>query len=276
MDRVDRETAIDRLFAAPLAEYVSERKRLAKELRGDGDREAAAEIAKWPKPTAPAWALNHLAREAPDELAPWLDAAAALRDASTHASEVGGDAVRAAMAAHREATKRLVAAVRERHPLSEPMLDRVRALLQSATVDPDAAERLRAGRLAEGDDGDASLLEAADPAPRAARAPAKRGGKEDRAAAARAAEEQERAERRAELERRAGAAREQLERERAELSEREAAAETAEERLEAARQTLHRTESEASAARDAVQDARAAAADTEREVEKLAAQLRAS
>lgn len=272
---MDRETAIDRLFAVPLAEYVSERKRLAKELRGGGDREAAAEVAKWPKPTAPAWALNHLAREAPDELAPWLDTAAALRDASTHASEVGGDAVRAAMAAHRDATRRLVAAVRERHPLSEPMVDRVRALLQSATVDLAAAERLRAGRLAEGDD-DAPLPEATDAAPRAQRARATRGGKEDRSSAARAAEEQERAERRAELERRAGAAREQLERERAEVAEREAAAETAEERLDAARRTLHRTESEASAARDAVKDARAAAAAAEREVEKLTAQLRAS
>jgi hypothetical protein len=275
MDRVDRETAIDRLYAVPLDEFVSERKRLAKELRSEGDRESAAEVAKWPKPTAPAWALNQLAREAPDELAPWLEAAEALRDASARAGEVGGDALRAAMAAHRDATRQLVGAVRERRPLSEPMVDRVRALLQSATVDPAAAERLRAGRLAEGD-ADAPLPEPAESAaPRAERAPAKPPA-EDRAVAARAAEEQERAERRAELERRVGAAYEELARLREELAEREAAAETAEARLDEARRTLHRSESEASAAHDAVKDAREAAGDAEREVEELTARLRAS
>jgi hypothetical protein len=275
MDRVDRETAIDRLYAVPLDEFVSERKRLAKELRSEGDRESAAEVAKWPKPTAPAWALNQLAREAPDELAPWLEAAEALRDASARAGEVGGDALRAAMAAHRDATRQLVGAVRERRRLSEPMVDRVRALLQSATVDPAAAERLRTGRLAEGD-ADAPLPEPAESAaPRAERAPAKPPA-EDRAVAARAAEEQERAERRAELERRVGAAYEELARLREELAEREAAAGTAEARLDEARRTLHRSESEASAAHDAVKDAREAAGDAEREVEELTARLRAS
>jgi len=276
---VDRETAIDRLFAVPLDEFVSERKRLAKELRGGGERETAAEVAKWPKPTAPAWALNHLAREAPDDVAGWLKAAAALRDASTHAEEVGGDAVRAAMAAHREATRGLVAAVRTRRPLSEPMVDRVRALLQEATVDPAAAERLRAGRLAEGEAG-APLPEPAEAKPRsktrdttaAKRRAKERDADEDRATRERA--EHERAERRAELERRIGAAYEQLARLRDEVDEREAAAETAAAHLEEARRTLHRSESESSAAQGAVDDARAVAETAEREVEELTAQLR--
>jgi hypothetical protein len=113
----------DRLFAVPLEDFVAERKRIAKELRDGGDREAAAEVAKLPKPTPPAWALNQLAREEPAAIGAWLDAAEELRDASSHPSA----ALREAMAGHREATRTLIAVVRDRarpggKPLSQPML----------------------------------------------------------------------------------------------------------------------------------------------------------
>src|SRR5918992_3980472 len=85
------EEAVDRLHAAPLEEFVAERKRLAKELRGAGEREAAAELAKLPKPTPPAWALNHLAREAPAAVSAWLDAVAELREATEGAGKASGD-----------------------------------------------------------------------------------------------------------------------------------------------------------------------------------------
>jgi hypothetical protein len=150
------ESAVDQLHAVPLEDFVAERKRLAKELRAAGERAAAAELAKLAKPSAPAWALNHLAREQPQAVGAWLEAAEALRDASTHADRTTGDKLRAAMAEHRDATRRLVATVRDAtrpngRPLSEPMLDRVRELLQAATADPERAEQLRAGRLAESD-----------------------------------------------------------------------------------------------------------------------------
>src|SRR5918992_5893487 len=100
--------AVDRLHAAPLEDFVAERKRLAKELRGAGERDAAAELAKFPKPTPPAWALNHLAREEPDTVAAWLDAVAELREATEGAGKASGEAVRAAIAGHREATRKLL------------------------------------------------------------------------------------------------------------------------------------------------------------------------
>src|SRR5215218_9414738 len=157
----DLQDAVDQLQAVPLEDFVAERKRLAKELRSAGDRDAAAELAKLPKPSAPAWALNHVAREEPAAVADWLGATGALRDASTHADRSSGDALRAAMAAHREATRQLLATVREQarpngRPLTEPMLDRVRDLLQAATADEARAELLRAGRAIEGDE-DAAL-----------------------------------------------------------------------------------------------------------------------
>src|SRR5215218_3120876 len=157
----DLQDAVDQLQAVPLEDFVAERKRLAKELRSAGDHDAAAELAKLPKPSAPAWALNHVAREEPAAVADWLEATGALRDASTHADRSSGDALRAAMAAHREATRQLLATVREQarpngRPLTEPMLDRVRDLLQAATADEARAELLRAGRAIEGDE-DAAL-----------------------------------------------------------------------------------------------------------------------
>jgi hypothetical protein len=278
---VDRVTALDRLAAVPLEDFVAERKRLAKALRDAGDREAAAEIARLPKPTPPAWALNHLAREDPAAMDQWLAAADALRHASTHAAEVGGDELRAAMAAHRDATRILLAAVRDRVPLSEPMQERVRALLQSATADPDAAARLRSGRIAEGA-GEGDAPPAAPPPPAAPKRRGARESDEQRAAReqaeaeARAGAEEQAAQARADLERRAGVASAELERLRELAAEREEAASAAAERLEEARRTLHRSESELSAARSAVDDARAAVADAERQVRTLIAQLRSA
>src|SRR5215213_1390864 len=198
----------DRLFTVPLEDFVTERKRLAKELRDGGDREAAAAVAKLPKPTPPAWALNQLAREEPDAIGAWLDAAEELRDASAHPSR----ALREAMAGHREATRTLVAVVRERarpggKPLSEPMLERVRELLQAATVDPELADALRAGRVVEGDEQPALPGFESSERDEPEEAPARESAAERRAAAQAAKEreadrkEREQAERRAELER---------------------------------------------------------------------------
>jgi hypothetical protein len=267
----------DRLYAVPLEDFVAERKRLAKELRDGGDREAAAEVAKLPKPTPPAWALNQLAREEPEAIGAWLDAAEELRDASAHPSS----ALREAMAGHREATRTLVAVVRDRarpggKPLSEPMLERVRELLQAATVDPAVADALRAGRVVEGDEQPAlpGFEAPAEPPP-----PRESAG--ERRAAAKAAKDREaerkareQAERIAEPERLIAATEKRLASLTEEAEERESAAEEADARLEAAQQALHRAESEAAAARRAASDARDAAATSERELRQLQRQLR--
>jgi DNA repair exonuclease SbcCD ATPase subunit len=266
---------VDRLYAVPLEDFVAERKQLAKELRAGGDREAAAEVAKLPKPTPPAWALNQFAREEPDAVAEWLDAAEALREASA----APGPGLRETMAEHRDATRRLLAAVRERtrpggRPLSETMLERVRELLQAATADPEQAEALRHGTIVEG--GEPPALPAAGEragtpeVERAAPRTSSRAAKEREAE--RKAKEQ--AERLAELERHVRAAEEELARLREEAGEREAAAAEADEHLDDARRALHRTESEASAAHAAADDARSAAATAERELRQLTRQLR--
>jgi hypothetical protein len=301
----DLETAVDQLHAVPLEDFVAERKRLAKELRAAGDRESAAELAKLPKPSAPAWALNRVARDEPEALGGWFEAAQALRDASAGANRESGDALRAAMAAHREATRRVLATVREQarpngRELSESMLDRVRELLQAATADPARAELLRAGRVVEGDapalpEPAGKAGASAHPAPKARgsadRASKARGSSDraadERAAGQRAAEEradderaaeqraaeQRAAEERAELERLVADAEQRFAELREAASERKDAAAAAGERLEEARRTLHRSESEAGAAREAAEEAAAAADQAERELRTLSAKL---
>jgi hypothetical protein len=264
------QAALDRLFAVPLEEFVAERTRLGRELKAGGERSAAEEIAALRKPTAAAWALNRVARDQPDAVEEWLEAAAALRDASMHPAEAGGDGLRAAMAAHRAATARLTEVVRDDaqpggRPLSEGMLDRVRTLLASVTADARLAERLRVGRVTEGPA--PTGAEPEPPGERPAARPRRRPSKRDAEAKARAA-------RRAELESRVDAASEQVRRLRAEAARREAEAESADERLEEARRALYRAESEAAAAHDAVEDADAAAPAAERELHELRALLR--
>jgi hypothetical protein len=288
-------TDVDRLFSVPLEDFVAERKQVAKELRDAGDREAAAEVAKLPKPTPPAWALNQLAREEPDAVAAWLDAAEELRDVSASP----GAGLREAMAAHRDATRTLLGVVRERarpggKPLSEPMVERVRTMLQAATVDAEVAEALRAGRVVEGAEppaltaageggegaggGSAPRARSRGSSGRSSSAGATSRADERRAAKEREAERKakERADRQAELERHIAAAEEELSRLREEAAERDAAVAAADERLVDAQRALHRTESEASAAHAAADEANAAVATAERELRQLARQLRSA
>jgi hypothetical protein len=280
-------TDVDRLFAVPLEDFVAERKQVAKDLRAAGDREAAAEVAKLPKPTPPAWALNQLAREEPDLVGAWLDVAEELREVSANP----GAGLREAMAAHRDATRSLLGMVRDRarpggKPLSEPMLERVRELLQAATVDAGAAEALRRGVVVEGAEPPAFTAagEGGEGAGRASSRPAapsrsrSSAAAERRAAKEREAERKakERADRLAELERHIAAAEEELARLREKSAEREAAVADADERLEDARRTLHRSESEAAAAHAAADEARAAVATAERELRQLTRQLRSA
>jgi hypothetical protein len=264
MAHSDLDDAIDQLYAAAPDEFVSERRRLAKELKSAGSDGEAAQLSKLRKPTAAAWAVNHAAREAPEAVDDWLDSAQALREAT----ESGGAGLREAMAANREATVRLSAAVREaartaHRPLSGPMLDRVRALLRAAAADGELAQRVRAGRVTE--EQGAGEMPALPATPRAR---ATRGHPPDRGTSSPAAAA-DRARRIAELEHRVALAREEVKRRRADVDRTETAAAAAGQRVEEARRALRRAESEAEAARGVVRDAEDAAASAGRHLEEL-------
>jgi hypothetical protein len=225
-DPVDE--AAEHLYGVPFADFVPERTARVKELRKAGEKDAAAEVGKLPKPSQVAWAANHLARSGDaDEL---LRAGARLREV-----QLGGgdrDEVRDAAAEERHAVEALVKA----SDLSRAGQDRLRTLLHALASDDDLREAFEAGRLVKEPEpggwptGEFTAVPSKSPPRKKAKAappakPSKRDQERERKAAQRreaeAARKREEAERR-KWERRLKTAREQ--------------AEEAKRRLEAARE----------------------------------------
>lgn len=73
--------AIDRLYQAPLDRFVVERDGLAKELRAQGNRDAAAAVKRLAKPSVTAWAVNQAWWGHEASFRAMLDAGQALREA---------------------------------------------------------------------------------------------------------------------------------------------------------------------------------------------------
>jgi hypothetical protein len=142
----------DRLYGLPLEEFTAERDAAAKALRKAGDREAAAVLAKLPKPTPAAWAANQVARTEPDVRDEFLAAGAALREAQEAALAGDAAALREATRAQRAAVDAFMAAAQPLQPggrpLSRAMSDRLRTTLLAAAGNEELSDALADGRLA--------------------------------------------------------------------------------------------------------------------------------
>jgi hypothetical protein len=130
---VEVEEAIDRLYGLPVENFTGARNEAAARLRKAGRREDADQIKALRKPTAVAAAVNRLVREHRREVAEFLAAAGALRDAQFS----GRGDLSAATQRERRALDRLVKLAG----------DATRQTLQAAAVDDAAAEELLRGRL---------------------------------------------------------------------------------------------------------------------------------
>src|SRR3954470_18670274 len=75
------EDVAGRLYGLPLEDFTRERDAAARELRKAKERDAAAAVAKLPKPSQASWAANTLARERRDLVDALLDAGDEVRDA---------------------------------------------------------------------------------------------------------------------------------------------------------------------------------------------------
>jgi hypothetical protein len=143
---------LDQLFAAPREDFVAVRKKLVTELRARGQKEDAKIVGATQKPTATAWAINHVATHHAEALAKFLKATTRLRDAQTEALR-GGDA-QAFRAANRELTARIAEIVElAKRALAEsggePSVAQLRRISQSLHATPFAsAEEI--ARLARG------------------------------------------------------------------------------------------------------------------------------
>ena len=137
---VPEDERVDALYGLPLGEFVAARNALAKEL-------ADPEVRKLPKPSATAWALNQLARRAPEEVEALLDAGR--RIAETQAGAVrghGSEPFREAVQAERMAINPLLARARKL-VRGETQVAKIAEGLRAAAGDPAIGELLRAGRL---------------------------------------------------------------------------------------------------------------------------------
>jgi hypothetical protein len=146
------EQAAEELYGLPPGEFTRARDARVKDVRKDGDREAANEIKALRKPTVAAWALNQLARRRPDELGRLLRAGEELRAAQDELLG-GGDrrSFQDAAATERELVAELSAdattLANEAGERGSGLQEKVAATLHAAALDEETAEALRGGRL---------------------------------------------------------------------------------------------------------------------------------
>jgi hypothetical protein len=143
---------VSELYRVDPDDFVATRNRLAKELKAEGRKDEAADVARLRRPSPSAWALNQVARDRPELVDAVLDAGAALRGAMEEA--LGGDAsgVREAQAGERRAVDAAVVAAAgvlaaAGKAATDALKLRIAASLRAAVVDDDVADLVRRGVL---------------------------------------------------------------------------------------------------------------------------------
>ena len=140
--------ALDRLYGAPLEDFVAVRTKLAAELKAAGEAAASKAIAAAPKPTRTAWALNQVSRRQPELPRALLRA----RDAAFTPTPGDADGLRQAMRAYRDKITDIVRAARDLMAEGgmEPnaiQLRRMTETVQAASADEGARTQLLGGTL---------------------------------------------------------------------------------------------------------------------------------
>jgi hypothetical protein len=192
MSEEDLDRRLEPLYRGPPDEFVRGRDALAKELRDEGEREAATAVKKLRRPSQSAWLINRVAIEDPDRARRLADAAGELVDAQQRMLEGRGDAadLRAAAERERERVDEMVEAVRQvaaehSKPVGATVIERVGQTLQAVGSDPALRDRLVRGRVEH--DHRAATVGLPDPA--ALAVPAKPRRRADSRKVARAREE---------------------------------------------------------------------------------------
>jgi hypothetical protein len=145
--RAGIEDVVDELLALPPERFTEARNAAARRLTAAGQREAAADVKRLPRPPLALWALNRLAREQSALLEAFLRAAGELRKAHHD----GGD-IRAATKPERDAEAKVVAAAGELvqaqgKKATDTVVSGIRETLRAAAANAGVAAELRSGRL---------------------------------------------------------------------------------------------------------------------------------
>jgi hypothetical protein len=147
------EEQIDRLYALPLGEFTAARDELARRLRGEGERDAAAEVKRLRKPSVAAWALNQVRRSDPQQVDELIAAGRRLREAQDQLL-AGGD--REPLDQASDAERQLVGELARRaerelesadRSVTAAVQEKLRSTLHAVATDEEARERLASGRL---------------------------------------------------------------------------------------------------------------------------------
>ena len=173
---------LDALYRERPSAFVAGRDRLAKDLRGAGQREESQRIKALRRPSAAAWLINVAALSSPDLLEEFANASRRLGEAQGRALEGREDAVaewREAAAREREASSAVVdagrALAREAgEKISPKAVESAAETLQAAAGDPDLRDRVMRGRLEREESAPTLGIPAGTPARRAGSGPAKR------------------------------------------------------------------------------------------------------
>jgi hypothetical protein len=151
-DAVD--AAADELYGLPLDLFVPRRDELARGLRAAGDRDGADAVKRLPKPSVPAWVVNRLARERPDDVSALLQAGDELRSVQEWLLRREADPgdLRAAVESERDAVAQLVHAGADllteagRAPRGD-VLERIGETLHAAAADAEIRDDVVRGRV---------------------------------------------------------------------------------------------------------------------------------
>jgi hypothetical protein len=266
---------VDELFTVDPSEFVARRDALAKQLRGAGEKDAAAAVKALRRPSVSVWALNSAARSDPHVVRTFVDTVAEARTAQADALRGGGrDALRDAIARQRDSQRAVLDAARRVVDDSGRSGDgyerELEDALSSIAGSEPLAAALRAGTLTTltagaGEDLFATLAATVDEVATATAPPAPRAKSRARRPEPAPAEPSPRVEK----------ARDEVARHRddvatieAELHDAERAARDAEQALERAQRTLDAATNQREEARTRLDKARHALA---RAAEKLAA-----
>jgi hypothetical protein len=148
------EEQLDSLYREHPDAFVAARDALAKDLRAQGEREAAARVKKLRRPSQAAWLINRVSADDPDRTQRFAEAADELAEAQRRVLEEGADPeeLRASAAREREEVDGMVEAARRvatshSGSIGAPVLDRVTETLQAVATDGELRSRVVRGRV---------------------------------------------------------------------------------------------------------------------------------
>jgi hypothetical protein len=146
---MDLDGVLDELYGAPPEGFTARRDELARQARADGDKDLASAVHALRRPTAAAWVVNALARQAPEAVGDLVELGARMREAQ---SVLSGPQMRALSRERQQVLAHLVrqATALAAGPVSPSVSQEVEETLRAAVSDEDAADAVRTGCLTHG------------------------------------------------------------------------------------------------------------------------------